>query len=68
MPTKRDREEAMQRRQSLALAFERAERQDAELRRLKAQYPHYSGLYFGRSDYDAVYAAGGVGGNGSSPR
>jgi hypothetical protein len=41
-----------QRRESLALAFERAERQDVELRRLRALHPQYSGLYFGRSDYD----------------
>jgi hypothetical protein len=38
-----------QERRSLALAFERAERQDRELRRLKALYPQWSGLWFGKS-------------------
>jgi hypothetical protein len=53
-----------QERRSLEEAFRRAERQDAELRRLKALHPHFSGLHFGRSDY----AEGGESGNGSSPR
>lgn len=31
-------------------AFQRAAREDAELRALKAKHPRYSGLWFGRYD------------------
>jgi hypothetical protein len=49
----------------LNAAFARAAREDAELRRLKALHPHFSGLYFGLS---GDYGVGGESGNGSSPR